>query len=321
MECLAELTPALDCPAESFDYYVKKPRDSPSDTGLEVHRLFLGTTSNVLLNTDQKLKASENSASPSDYHFSSARHASTTSRRTSPDKEKATPPEQDMSSSFKSCTPRAKEFISVSNHSQFRDRSAMLKVRSRVMSDYVSKSESRRAGLELLKPAQTPSSPKPPCDTRGPQFQDWDPKSDSSKFPYIVEPDESGALIQVIPKTTPKTTYPCCFYFLRCDHSFDSIEDWETHCLSHFRGHSPPKTVQCPYCDWFGIRTFNNASEAWQTRIRHIVYHHDQEGLTIREARPDFRLFRHLWNKKIINGDQLQSLMRYPHSLESSRRR
>ena len=136
--------------------------------------------------------------------------------------------------------------------------------------------------------------------------------------PFIMEPDEDGALIQSIPERPPIATYPCSFYFLQCWDSFNNVNDWETHCRSHFRGHSPPKTVQCPYCDWFGVRTFNSASEAWQTRMDHIADHHARQGRTPQEARPDFHLFRHLWNKKIIGSVQLQELMQYPHMLASA---
>ena len=100
---------------------------------------------------------SEESASPSDHLGPGTGRGSSTSRRTSPGKEKATPPEQDVSSSSKISAPKDLEFITAGHPSQFKDKKTMKKVRSVVMTDYVSKNESRRSATTPTRGTATKS--------------------------------------------------------------------------------------------------------------------------------------------------------------------
>ncbi|KAI9665978.1 MAG: hypothetical protein M1821_003913 [Bathelium mastoideum] len=124
----------------------------------------------------------------------------------------------------------------------------------------------------------------------------------------FLETDQDGALRNDVPEQRQRTVFPCCFYFLRCVYYFYDMEEWKTHCLSHFHRHEPPATVRCPYCDAFGPRRYNSGPIAWEERMRHIAEHHIQEGLVQRRPRPDFDLFLHLWQRRIINDAQYVEL-------------
>jgi hypothetical protein len=106
----------------------------------------------------------------------------------------------------------------------------------------------------------------------------------------------------------------CCFWFLRCSYIYYDLDEWVTHCLSHFRGEEPPKTVSCPLCDCFQY-TCDNGWKSWNQRMEHIGFHHSLLGETLRASRPDFPLFQHLWQKRLISDQDLKELNGGKHSL------
>lgn len=126
----------------------------------------------------------------------------------------------------------------------------------------------------------------------------------------VLTVDQDGALTH-IPPAQPRPIYPCSFHFLRCPYWFDNVGEWYTHCLSHFRGHEPPKTVRCPYCTTFGPYQFPNGLEAWRSRMNHIANAHVRTGVLPPTVRPDIELFQHLWRKRIINDAESKEL--YAH--------
>ncbi|KAF2727919.1 2-methylcitrate dehydratase PrpD [Polyplosphaeria fusca] len=110
-----------------------------------------------------------------------------------------------------------------------------------------------------------------------------------------------------------RPTFECSFWFLSCSGIFDHQNEWITHTLSHFRGEEPPKTVTCPLCDEF-TSTCENGWKSWQNRQDHVASHHLQ-GMTLRTSRPDFHLFQHLWQKRLIDDQDLKELKGGNHNL------
>jgi len=113
---------------------------------------------------------------------------------------------------------------------------------------------------------------------------------------------------------SPSVKLECAFWFLGCGYSAepDDTEEWKTHCLSHFRGSPPPRTVVCPLCGEFEGSTFNDGYEAWDARMDHVAFHHDN-GYSLAASRPDFKLFQYLWKKKIISNAELKELKGNTH--------
>ncbi|KAF2447006.1 hypothetical protein P171DRAFT_519334 [Karstenula rhodostoma CBS 690.94] len=124
--------------------------------------------------------------------------------------------------------------------------------------------------------------------------------------------DDNGVLVR--PQHTCRTpVYECAFWFLRCSYISNSMEEWHTHCLSHFRGEEPPRSVGCPLCDWEHLS--DDGKIAWDRRMDHIAYEHFQRGQTLKTSRPDFGLFHHLWNKRLIDDQDLKELKGGNHNL------
>ena len=107
--------------------------------------------------------------------------------------------------------------------------------------------------------------------------------------------------------------FECVFWFLSCTYMSDDEEEWKTHCLSHFRGEEPPRSVQCPLCDFHG--TWDDGWDAWDARMEHIACCHALLGETLKRSRPDFHLFTHLWQKRIIDDQDLKELKGGNHNL------
>ena len=106
----------------------------------------------------------------------------------------------------------------------------------------------------------------------------------------------------------------CAFSFLSCSYTSSDQEEWRTHCLSHFMGHQPPKTVQCPLCDGFRA-TCSHGVDAWNARMDHVYFNHHLKGQTLENSRPDFLLFRHLFQQRIIGKAEFEKLKVEPHRL------
>ena len=134
--------------------------------------------------------------------------------------------------------------------------------------------------------------------------------------PNVLQADQDGVLRRLSPER-PRAVYPCSFYFLCCTDRFDDVGAWYTHCLSHFRGNEPPKIVQCPYCTTYGPYRFHDGREAWKSRMDHIINSHFRTGIPLSIVRPDFELFKHLWQKRIVNDAERQELNAY-HTLSAA---
>ncbi|KAF2741159.1 hypothetical protein EJ04DRAFT_518332 [Polyplosphaeria fusca] len=125
--------------------------------------------------------------------------------------------------------------------------------------------------------------------------------------------EDVNGVLEWRPNQVRQPVFECSFWFLGCSYISTDQEEWRTHCLSHFRGEEPPKSVQCPLCEDFR-HTYDNGWTAWHYRMEHVAYHH-QMGVTLRASRPDFHLFQHLWQKRLIDDQDLKELKGGNHNL------
>lgn len=103
-----------------------------------------------------------------------------------------------------------------------------------------------------------------------------------------------------------RPTFQCCFWFLNCYFESTEEEEWETHCQHHFNGARPPRANQCLLCDtqFFEL----DGTESWKRRMAHTA-EHMRRGQSFATSRPDFHLFKYLWQQRIINDIDYQELM------------
>ena len=109
--------------------------------------------------------------------------------------------------------------------------------------------------------------------------------------------------------------YECPFNLLQCSREFAAshIEPWIEHSLEHFvtdegvsRHVDPPTSNSCPFCD----ETFYHASgiASWTHRMRHVARHH-QIGHSLAHGRPDFVLYRYLWQIGVIDTSAYREIV------------
>lgn len=127
----------------------------------------------------------------------------------------------------------------------------------------------------------------------------------------FLEEENDGVLVQR-PELRP-TLYRCPFFFLPCSYQSTDEEEWRTHCLSHFRRKPPPRSVQCCMCTGWSA-TYETGKQAWQVKMDHLAWH-AQRGQDVRNSPPDFHLFQHLWQQRVIDDCELQQLRNPPHCL------
>jgi hypothetical protein len=117
---------------------------------------------------------------------------------------------------------------------------------------------------------------------------------------------ESDSQFGSIAPEEQTTVYHCLFWFLSCSYSSYDRSDWESHCRDHFLGEEPPRSVQCSLCDW--TMTCDDGNVAWGFQAQHVADNHFKFGQGFHEARPDFHLFHYLWQKRLINDQDLKEL-------------
>ncbi|KAF2205189.1 hypothetical protein GQ43DRAFT_437214 [Delitschia confertaspora ATCC 74209] len=125
--------------------------------------------------------------------------------------------------------------------------------------------------------------------------------------------EEVDGVLEIRPNQLREPAFECSFWFLSCSYISRDREEWLVHCLSHFRGEEPPKSVSCPLCSDFSY-TSSSGWESWSSRMEHLAQHHLQ-GQTLRTSRPDFHLFQHLWQKRLIDDQDLKELKGGNHNL------
>ncbi len=126
-------------------------------------------------------------------------------------------------------------------------------------------------------------------------------------YDLLVEGADGGLVQQQPEQTRPRAVFECAFRFLSCRYWSEDEEEWKTHCLSHFRGASPPHRVSCPLCNM----TFSSEVPklAWEDRMDHVAAHHRAHDMPGAGVGPDFELYQHLWRKGIITGAELKELV------------
>lgn len=134
--------------------------------------------------------------------------------------------------------------------------------------------------------------------------------ADSLLLQNVLEEDEAG--IPRAPSTENiEGRLACSYSFLACSFRTNNLEEWDTHCVSHFRG-VLPKTTECPFylCEW-SIKA-ESGEEAWRCRVIHIVADgHSQQGFVDTNRRPKASLIDHLWRHRIIDDADKKQLIRH----------
>lgn len=136
----------------------------------------------------------------------------------------------------------------------------------------------------------------------------------ASHFTGVPLLEENNGVLELPPRQARAPLYECAFWFLSCRYISENRDEWLTHCESHFRGEEPPRTVQCPLCEW--IATSSDGHMSWSARMQHLATAHTMLGQTLRTSRPDFELFHHLWRKRLIDDQDWKELAAGNHNLD-----
>ena len=133
----------------------------------------------------------------------------------------------------------------------------------------------------------------------------------------ILEQEPGGAL--VVPPLRGQRILECPFnvaFF--CPLTFSNEEDWLKHSLEHFctkertkRIINPPTSNQCCFCD----AKFHSSTpfKSWGERMHHVCLHHCL-GHRLGHARPDFPLFRYLFDNRLISNADYRDLTGNNHN-------
>jgi hypothetical protein len=135
----------------------------------------------------------------------------------------------------------------------------------------------------------------------------------------LLEEGSDGALREPDRFHLATDGFPCSFWFLLCSKCFDNMEDWDSHCQSHFHG-VLPSSSSCPFtgCEWSfrspsGGTTSISGRAAWTARIGHIQVEHQGVGVVDVGRRPDNSLIAHLWRNRAIDNIQMKELRKHGH--------
>ena len=101
--------------------------------------------------------------------------------------------------------------------------------------------------------------------------------------------------------------FECPFWFLRCSYTSFDEDEWTTHTLSHFYPSEPPRNTSCPIESCHVVFTSTEPGEAWSQRMSHVADHH-RDGATRLDSKPDYALFKHLWNERLISDEEYVGL-------------
>jgi len=122
----------------------------------------------------------------------------------------------------------------------------------------------------------------------------------------ILEPGVDG-ILQVPPPA--RGCLECPFNLLYCLRDFADEQDWVDHSLTHFNTRDrvvrPPKSNRCCFCD--AVFQSHNAFESWSNRMQHVHFHH-QLGHRLAVARPDFELFKYMYDNYLIDDATYKDL-------------
>ena len=131
----------------------------------------------------------------------------------------------------------------------------------------------------------------------------------------ILEQDHGGVL--VVPPLPGQRILECPFNsaFL-CPLTFSNEKDWIDHSLEHFctkerRVIDPPTLNSCCFCE---AQFYSpNPLASWGQRMHHVCLHHCL-GHRLGHARPDFALFKYLFDKHLISDADYRELKGNNHN-------
>ena len=124
----------------------------------------------------------------------------------------------------------------------------------------------------------------------------------------ILETDQGGVL--VVPPLQEQRILECPFNLaFFCLMTFSNEEDWVRHSLTHFNSDQgavePPTSNKCCFCE----KEFRSTRpyQSWADRMRHVCLHHCL-GHRLAHARPDFALFKYLFDNRLISDAEYRDL-------------
>ena len=124
----------------------------------------------------------------------------------------------------------------------------------------------------------------------------------------ILEEGPDGVL--TVPPLSGRRILECPFNLaFLCPLTFSNEDDWMRHSLQHFikdgRKIEPPLVNKCCFCDreFFSSTRF----QSWGERMRHVCLHHCL-GHRLAHARPDFALFKYLFDHRLISDGDYRDL-------------
>ena len=121
--------------------------------------------------------------------------------------------------------------------------------------------------------------------------------------------------VLVVPPLQEQRILECPFNVVYyCLMTFANEEDWIKHSLTHFCKKEtvvePPTSNACCFCD----KVFNSPRpcQSWAERMRHVCLHHCL-GHRLAHARPDFALYKYLFNNHLISDGDYRELKGNSH--------
>jgi hypothetical protein len=130
----------------------------------------------------------------------------------------------------------------------------------------------------------------------------------------LLENDGIGNLVipsfAVASNSQSRSIYQCLFHALNCEEAFDTVEEWKTHVLSHFRALPPPLSARCQLCQYKVSDA--RQGEAWNTMLNHMAHRHFECGQTLASSRFDIELMQFLYRAKVISEDQYKAVQLPP---------
>jgi hypothetical protein len=161
------------------------------------------------------------------------------------------------------------------------------------------------AGVHLLNAFNKAPSPQD-NDGGSPQLESFVSSRPFSQVLDAFLPEDNKDVLEQPLADEQEPQYNCAFWFLDCNFLSQDKEVWKSHSLSHFYGEEPPRSVICPLCAW--EVSCDTGWDAWDLKAEHLLEQHLFLGETLRTARPDFHLFTHLWQKRLIDDLDLKEL-------------
>ncbi|KAL9105356.1 MAG: hypothetical protein Q9227_009444 [Pyrenula ochraceoflavens] len=143
-----------------------------------------------------------------------------------------------------------------------------------------------------------------------------------STYP-LLEEEEGNPGVLLVPYT-PRAPgdLVCPFQFLDCVKRFEyrSEVPWRTHTMTHFRGFLPPPKALCPLCS-VEFESPNNAKAqlAWDSMLSHLSQTHFLRGETLKLSRPNFDLYKWMWQRRLMSSKMYKDLwLRPPKELSQT---